>query len=167
MGITVSAYITCRIDNAKLITAAAVSTDRKPTLKANGEIIDGINNTGFLQQLNDVDIIVDKTTSTADIPDSIEDEFDVLYLAIEDIKYARDVTALASVYRPNDSDDPFTIRVSSGLRSVYARVTFTGTGAYGAAKKFAQLTGPDRVIVVNEQDGEAYEGAEFIEMMSF
>lgn len=165
MGISISGYIIDGTDNATLVAAAGTAIDTKPLAKINSRDTENIYNIGFLQRLNSIVTHADKTTSSADIPDSVDEDFDVIARIIDDVKFANGINANAAVYRRN-CDAPFTIRTDIGMRRVFSRVSFSGHGAYDAASKFSQIVGPGRVIIVNEQTGDSFSGTEFESFMA-
>ena len=166
MGISISAYTTENIDLLRLISAAGHALD--PTPAPETGTVYPVEMPGFHDFITKLDFDDARTSSSADIPDSVDDNFDVTCLSITDIRIPREPLGDASIYtRDTESGKlgPFTIRTDIGLLIVYSRVSFGGNGTYDAARKFSKMVGPGRVIIVNEQTGDSFTGNEFMSFM--
>lgn len=163
MGISISAYTTENIDLLRLISAVGHALDPTPAPETGTAY--PVEMPGFHDFITKLDIDDARTSSSADIPDSIEEDFDVTCLSITDIRIPREPLGDASIYTrdtENGKLGPFTIRTDIELLTAYSRVRFGGNGAYDSARKFAQMAGPGRVIIVNEQTGDSFTGNEFM-----
>lgn len=174
MGINISAYTTENIDLLRLVSAVGHALDPTPAPETGN--VYPVEMPGFHDFITKLDIDDARASSSAGIPDSIEENFDITCLSITDIRIPRAPIGTAAIYirdSKNGKVESFMIRIDrdiddyTGFLSAYSRISFGGNGAYGAAAKFAQIVGPERVVIVDEQDGDSETGSEFIEMMNF